>query len=132
MVSVLSVLRERGLEGAWRMNKKAKLKMNYWENWVEITSFMLLVLGFFIAGSLGSAVVSYVVVFLCGMAAGRLWYRQKQNIKIPWLLIMIGFLIGFLLGSFYGNKKIIILLFVIGTVVSYYLHNKEIIKTTEY
>ncbi|MBD3310624.1 hypothetical protein GF351_05385 [Candidatus Woesearchaeota archaeon] len=112
------------------MNKKGVI--NIWDNWAELLAFCLLIIGFIFSASAGSAVISYIVIFLCGMAAGRLWYRQKNNLKFPWFLALMGFLLGYVIGSFYGSKRVIILLFIIGAILSYYLHAKEIIKTTDW
>lgn len=106
--------------------------MNLWEDWVEYGAFILLIIGFILAALAGSAVIQYMIIFLCGLAAGRLWYRQKNHLKFPWVMILTGFLMGYVLGSFYGDKKIIVLLFIIGGIVSYYVHDKGYIKTIEY
>ena len=80
----------------------------------------------------GSAVISYIVITLSGFMGGRIWYRIKENLKTPWIVILFGFLVGFVLGSFYGNKKIIILLYVVGIAISYYLHLEGYVKSLEY
>ena len=41
---------------------------------------------------------------------------------------ILGFLIGYILGSFYGNRKIIIVLFALGYLLGYYCHHREWIK----
>ena len=112
------------------LGKKAKIDFS--ENWVEYLFFVLLGLGFFLAISSGSAVVAYIVIFLCGMMGGRLLFRLKKELKTPWIIILTGFLIGFTFGSFYGDKRVIIISYIIGIWLSYFLHNKEIIKTTEF
>jgi len=112
------------------LGKKGKIDIA--ENWVEYLFFILLVFGFFLSIGSGSAVVSYFIIFFCGMMGGRLLFRLKKDLKIPWIIILVGFLIGFVMGSFYGDKKIIILSYIIGIVMSYYLHDKGLLKTTEY
>jgi len=112
------------------LGKQGKLDIN--ENWVEYVFFVLLVLGFFLAISSGSAIVSYVIIFFCGMMGGRLLFKLKSDLKIPWVIILMGFLIGFVMGSFYGDKRMIIFCYIFGIIFSHYLHEKGILKTTEY
>ena len=108
------------------------MKLNYWENWPEIIAFILLVIGFFAALGAGSAVIGYTLILLAGFMGGRIWFRVKQNLKIPWSIILMGFLVGFMLGSRYGDKRMIVIFYIFGIVVSYYLHDKGIIKSLEY
>lgn len=74
--------------------------VRFWEDWAEIIGFFLLIIGFFIATFAGSAVISYIVIILCGLMGGRVWYRIKSSYKTPWIVILFGFLVGFVLGSF--------------------------------
>ena len=113
-----------------RFNKKGTA--TFFESWPEIIAFFLLVLGFIIGIFSASPVVSYTILFFCGMIFGRLWFRLKGKVKVPIFIMVMGFLIGFLLGSFYGNKKVMILVFVAGIAISYYLHDKKIVSSTEY
>ena len=106
--------------------------IRFWEDWAEVTGFFLLVIGFFMAITAGSAVISYFIIILSGLMGGRIWYRIKENLKTPWIIILFGFLVGFVSGSFYGNKKIIILLYVVGIFLSYWLHREGWVKSLEY
>lgn len=106
--------------------------IKFWEDWAEVIGFFLLIIGFFLAALAGSAVISYIVITLSGLMGGRVWYRIKENLKTPWVVILFGFLVGFVLGSFYGNKKIIILLYIVGIAISYYLHLEGYVRSLEY
>lgn len=79
-----------------------------------------------------SAVISYFIIFLVGMFAGRLIYIRKRNIQLPYFLIIAGFVIGYLIGAYYGNKRLIIILFIIGSVISYKLYDKKILKDVRF
>lgn len=112
--------------------------LNLIDDWVEILSLIVLVIGFIISLLSGSALVSYIIVFFCGSAFGRFWWRRKASTRVPWFMVMLGFLIGFLLGTYfielfikppYGHKGIITILFIGSIVLSYYLHEKKIIKS---
>lgn len=101
-------------------------------NWPEILGFILLVIGFFVSLGAGSAVISYTLVFLAGCMGGRIWFRAKMQLKIPWSIVLMGFLVGFIIGSRYGDNRIIVFFYIFGIVLSYYLHDKGIIKSLDF
>ena len=106
----------------------------FFKSWVEFFFFVLMVFGFAIAlwATSFSAVISYIVVFLSGMIGGRLLYDRKGKLTYPYYIILIGFIIGFAIGTFYGSRKIVIILFVIGVLFSYHLYNKGYLKDLPY
>ena len=108
------------------------MKMGYLEDWPEIIAFILLIIGAFVGLGSSSAVISYTLIFLVGLMGGRTWYRIKLNFKIAWSIILVGFLIGFIIGSRYGDGRVIVLFYISGIILSYYLHDKGIIKSLEY
>ncbi len=79
-----------------------------------------------------SAVISYIVIFLSGMIGGRLLYERKKKITMPYYIILIGFMIGYTIGTYYGSRKVVIVLFVLGILFSYHLHNKGYIKDVHF
>lgn len=113
------------------MNKKAMADIGtvLWKQWAEVFFIILIMLGFLIAISIRSAAMNYVVIFLAGLMAGRLFYEKlgKQPI-FAFFLIIVGFLLGYMLGSFGLNKRWIVFFFIAGTLVSYYIHKKGYIK----
>jgi len=104
----------------------------FMDNWAEFFSFILLIVGFVIAISAGSAMVLYIISVLFGAAFGRWWFRFKNKLKVPAAVIIIGALIGLTLGSFYGSREVVLILFVLGFAGSYYLHEQKIIHSAEY
>ncbi|MBW2988997.1 hypothetical protein KY358_01625 [Candidatus Woesearchaeota archaeon] len=97
-------------------------------NWVEFIAFILLVTGFVFSLLAPSAVLSYMIIFVVGMMAGRWIYARKKTMVLPYALTILGFLIGYLLGSRYGNWLATTVLFVLGAIFSYYLHEQGFIK----
>jgi len=124
----------------WKMiklktSKKAAVHaLDLFGHWPEYLFFVLLVIGFVISISARSAFISYVVIFLCGMMAGRLIYyrHEKPHLRFPYYLILAGFIIGYTLGTRYGNWIILITLFLAGGFVSYYLHERGFIRDIPY
>ena len=88
----------------------------FFKSWVEFVFFVLMVLGLIVGiwASSFSAVISYIVVFLSGMIGGRLLYDRRKKLTFPYYLIIIGFLIGYVIGTYYGSRKVVIILFVLG------------------
>jgi hypothetical protein len=115
--------------------KLFKKKNAYWaggffnlhERWVEILSIFILVIGFFVAVWAQSAVVTYMVILLSGVISGRGFLARKYTHRIAYIIILIAYLVGFILGSFYGKTKFILVLFILGMWVGYVLHDREII-----
>ena len=98
------------------------------EQWVETFVLFFLALGFGISVLLQNPVISYVSIFLAGLLAGRIYYikRHKEPI-LPTVLIILGFLFGYLAASIWASRTTILLFFALGAAISYYLHVKEIL-----
>ena len=106
--------------------------LQFYKNWTEFFFFIVMIIGLFVALAAPSAVVSYAIVFLCGTIAGRLIYEVKDGIKLPYLIIIAGFVLGYLIGVYYGSRTIVIALFVISSILTYKLYEKGILKDTRF
>jgi len=106
----------------------------FFKSWAEFFFFVLMVIGFLVAlwATSFSAVISYIVVFLSGMIGGRLLYERKRKLTFPYYIIIIGFIIGYVIGTFYGSRKVVIILFILGILFSYHLHNKGYIRDVHF
>ena len=95
-------------------------------HWAEIVALASMFLGVIIAFLAPSAFISYVVIFFSGMIGGRLLWERRNNTRGTYIAIMLGFLAGFMLGSFthYGNPFIIIVLYIVGARLMYKLTEK--------
>ena len=100
----------------------------FFRKWAEVVFFIILVIGFVIALVSPSAVISYIVIFVCGLFAGRVLYERKNRGVFPYFLIIIGFLIGYLLGAFRGEREVMAVLFILGTLIGYYVYDKGILR----
>ncbi len=98
-----------------------------WKNWPELIALVVLIIGFIIAISLENPWFVYIVIFLVGLMAGRLFFLKLGRQPIfPFLIIIIGFLLGYLLGTFPtgANNKAVAILFFIGWIISHIAHKK--------
>ena len=111
-------------------SKKAAGEM-FWIAWAEMFFILLIIIGFIISIVIRNAVLSYIVIIAVGLMAGRLiGLRIRKKPLFPYFLIVLGFLIGFLLGTFTinVNRILLIIVFIIAGVASYYIHKKGYIK----
>lgn len=102
------------------------------KNWMEFFFVAVVVIGILAALASPSAAISYAIAFLAGMFAGRLIYEERNRIKFPYIVIMAGFAVGYLIGVYYGNRLIVIVLFVSGAILNYRLYEKKIIRDTRF
>ena len=119
----------KGERGNLILNKKAKL--NWYDHWAEYLAFIALVVAFIIGITILNVFLSYVTSFLMGLMVGRVWFRYKRHLKFTWFLVIMGFMLGYVIGTFYSDTRIIIALFVLGWVIGYVLHDRAIIKSRD-
>ncbi len=98
------------------------------EQWADILALALLVIGFIVAVLLRSAFFNYITSFVGGFLSARLYYfkRQKQPI-FPFVLIIVGFLLGYLIGTIWASRFWTFVFFTVGFFGSYYLLKHKII-----
>ena len=104
----------------------AKLKLQY--QWPELLALCFTLLGFLISVLISQPGLSYFSVFVSGLLAARLYYLQRyQQPILPSVLIILGFLVGYVAGSFWASRFWTIVFFICGFALSYYMHVKGII-----
>ena len=98
------------------------------EQWAEVFTLAFIALGFILALLLRSPALSYLSVFIAGFLAARTYYlkRFKEPI-LPFILIIVGFLVGYLIGSVWVLRFWVLFFFGVGFALSYYLHLKQIL-----
>lgn len=99
---------------------------------MEFFFIVLMILGILAALASPSAVISYFIIFLVGMFAGRLIYERKNKMQLPYFLIIAGFVIGYLIGVYYGSRRLMIILFVAGAILCYKLYDRKILKDVRF
>ena len=100
------------------------------KSWAEALGLALCALGFLLAILLRNPILGYISVFLGGLIAGRIYYLKKYKEPIlPFVLMILGFLLGYLAGSLWASRVLVLMYFIVGFIVSYYLHLKEILAT---
>ena len=100
--------------------------------WMEYFLVILMLFGMLIAIFSPSAFISYIIILLSGIFAGRVLYERKNNIIFPFYMITAGFLIGFLIGAYYGSREIMAILFILGAFGSYLAFDRKILKDVRF
>ena len=98
-------------------------------DWPETFALTFLIVGFFMAIFSGSTTVLYIVCFLMGLVFGKVWYRFRMSNCIPLFMAIMTFFLGFILGGFFANLRVIALLMLAGILIGYWIHEKKIIRT---
>ena len=95
------------------------------KSWAEIFALVVLIMGFLFSIFLSNIYFTYIVICIAGLFAGRYYFlRIGHQPLFPFFLIIIGFLVGYLLGSFAANRYLIIILFFTAWAISHYAHKK--------
>ncbi|MFA6461407.1 MAG: hypothetical protein WCV90_04005 [Candidatus Woesearchaeota archaeon] len=98
------------------------------EEWAEAGVLLFMVLGFVLSIFLTVPVLSYFSVIIAGFLAGRIYFIKRYTEPIfPLILIICGFLLGYLLGGIWISRALVIFLFLVSLMGSYYLHLKKIL-----
>ena len=98
------------------------------DEWPEAFAVFFAALGFIIAILLQSPYYSYLSILLAGFLSARLFYIKKPKEPIlPFILIILGFLLGYLLGAIWVNRYVILISYALGFGISWYLHKKKIL-----
>ncbi|MBS3166013.1 hypothetical protein J4444_02730 [Candidatus Woesearchaeota archaeon] len=104
--------------------------VNWKEEWVETVVLGLAALGFIISLLIQSVILSYLTIILSGFVAGRIFYIKRFSQPIlPFILMIVGFLLGYILGSFWTSRFWIMVFFAVSFYASYELHLKKILVT---
>lgn len=99
--------------------------------WVEYVALVVLFIGFFISMSSGSAFLSYIIIFLSGLLTGRILFQNRKALPFKYYILMLVFLVGYILGTYvsFGSRKVIVVVFILSNILSYYIHDKGYIKS---
>lgn len=107
----------------------------------ELFGVLVLLASAIIALLTPSIFMSYVVILVSGIAAGRIVYNQwqKQNHtkddigffiieEFPYIIMILAFMVGYILGNIQVSKVTLLVLFIASFTVSYYFHYKGVYR----
>lgn len=102
--------------------------MNVNKNLVEITMLLVIAAGFIFAITSRSVLATYSLAVLLGIVFGKIWYKFRRKPRIPFLIIVAGFAVGYGIGTIYGSRIFSVMLFVLAMIASYMIHERAIIR----
>ena len=80
-------------------------------DWAEIIALVLLFVGIIIGILSPSVWVTYTIAAITGLMSGRWWVRGKVRGPGAYGLIMAGFIIGYVIGTFRGSRLLTFVIF---------------------
>lgn len=102
--------------------------VSWQKDWAELLMLVFIALGFILSVLLQNAAFSYITILLAGFLAGRIYYIKRFAEPIlPFVLMIVGFLLGYLIGNFWVSRIWTMILFVLSFGTSYWLHLKKIV-----
>ena len=105
---------------------------NPYEDWPETVAILVLALGFLLAVLARSMIFEYALILLAGLVFGRLLHRWKPHKKTALVLIILAFLMGYLLGGIWANRKLLIVLYGAGIYGGWMLEKKQVLRTVTF
>lgn len=95
--------------------------------WVEIFFIVFIVLGALLGFLIRNAAMSYTILFLFGLVTGTVIYSKRNVSLFPYILLVSGFAIGYIVGNRVADIFALLALFVVGNVASYHILNKKML-----
>src|SRR3989344_5295063 len=99
---------------------------------IEWFAVGLMIIGIFVAVIVPSGVMSYIIMLIFGAFTGRIMVKIHHKEHMPYILMLGGFVIGYLLGVYYGSRIIALLFFIAGVFAGHYLYKKGILKDSNF
>lgn len=111
-----------------------KLKMAYdpYLNLPETIAIILIAVGFLIALLAHSAFAQYGLVLIAGLVFGRLLCRWKPYKKSALILVMLGFLMGYMIGGVGANRKLLVAFYTIGLWIGWMMEKNKVLRTASF
>lgn len=99
------------------------------KDWAEWIAIFLLLVGFTVAIIIDTPLMHLIIIFLAGLMAGKLWYKERKQVRFPFFIILLGLMIGYTAGIMVrkGNVFLVVLIFLIGMVINYLVYKKGIL-----
>ncbi len=110
------------------MDKKGQLEIF----WLEYVAGAFLIIAFYLAARGAYVGTAYIVAFLIGAILGRFWYERikKHRNTLYISVVTLAILLGIIVGSINTDRRVVIILYVIGILLSYVVHKEKWIKST--
>lgn len=101
---------------------------NPYYDWPETAAALLLALGFLVSVMARSAMFQYLLLFLAGLVFGRLMFRWRPHKKTSLVLIIIGFLMGYMIGGIWANRKLLVAIYALAIWAGWQLEKHNVFR----
>jgi hypothetical protein len=98
--------------------------MNLSEKFIETIFIGLLIIGLLFSLLIQSAFIHYIVIFLFGVIVISFNAVIKKRVGLAYVIVIVGFVLGFLIGTMKASRFFIFILFIIGLIFGYWLKKK--------
>lgn len=98
--------------------------------WVEIFFIVFIVLGALLGFLIRNAALSYTILFLFGLVTGTVLYNKRSVSLFPYILLVSGFAIGYIVGNRVADIFVLLALFITGNITSYQIFDKKLFGKT--
>ena len=113
------------------MDKKAEWTTQWESFWLEYIAGAFLIIAFYLSARGAYVGTTYAVAFLIGAILGKFWYerikRHRNTLYITVLTLAV--MLGIIVGSIGADRRIIVILYIIGLLLSYVIHKEKWIKS---
>ncbi len=98
-------------------------------SWVETSLLIFIALGLIMGFSVKDMVLSYIVVFMCGLIVGSIMYCNKKDRSLfLHTFLSAGFIIGYAITNRTANIMIVAAIFISANILSYQVFKRKLIK----
>lgn len=107
-------------------------KKGQWETfWLEYIAGAFLIIAFYLSARGAYVGVTYAVAFIIGAILGKFWYERirKHRNTLYITVLTLAVALGIILGSISTDRRVIVILYVIGILIGYVVHKEKWIKS---
>ncbi|MBC8500441.1 MAG: hypothetical protein H8D38_01635 [DPANN group archaeon] len=99
----------------------------------EVTFLILLVLGVIFSLVLDNLFLQSVTIFIFGIISATLQELKRAELNFPYILLIVGFVLGYLLATKPGYKFLILIIFFLGLIAGVFFKRwiRKYIETTK-
>jgi hypothetical protein len=92
------------------------MKYDFSEDWAETIFIFLLIVGLVISIFIRVFFFDVLILFVAGILFARIVVPYKQKWRLPYIILTLGFLIGYLIAVKQGTRIWLFLFFIMGVV----------------
>lgn len=98
----------------------------------EVAFITLLILGVIFSMILNNIILQGITILIFGMMTSTLYKFRVAGLNYPFILLVIGFVLGYVLATKEGYKLILLILFLLGVIMGLIVKKliKKYIETT--